>query len=73
MGRPIGSRNKEKPFRSALDIALKGRPQALRRMAERLIDGAEQGNLAAIREVADRVDGRPSRDIEYSNKPLGDA
>jgi hypothetical protein len=61
MGRPIGSRNKAKPFLTALNVALRGRPQALRRMTERLIDGAEQGNLAAIREIADRIDGKPAR------------
>jgi len=67
MGRPIGSVNKVKPFRDALFVALKGRPGALRRMAERLIEGAEGGNLTAIKEVADRVDGK-ARVIEYSNQ-----
>lgn len=68
MGRPIGSKNKEKPFLTALQIALRGRPSALRTMAEKLIDGAEQGNLTAIREVADRVDGKAAREIEYRNR-----
>lgn len=67
MGRPIGSKNKVKPFHTALSVALKARPGALRRMAERLIEGAEAGNMTAIKEVADRVDGKPHI-IEYSNK-----
>jgi hypothetical protein len=68
MGRPIGSRNKEKPFLDALKIALRARPGALRTMADKLIEGAEAGNLTAIKEVADRVDGKPTRDIEYHNR-----
>jgi hypothetical protein len=33
MGRPIGSLNREKPFKTALQIALRERPQSLRRIA----------------------------------------
>jgi hypothetical protein len=59
MGRPIGSVNKEKPFNDALRIALRGDPLRLRRIAEKLAEKAEGGDLAAIRELADRLDGRP--------------
>src|SRR6188472_4246724 len=59
MGRPIGSVNREKPFNDALRIALRGNPLRLRRIAEKLTEKAEDGDLAAIREVADRLDGRP--------------
>jgi hypothetical protein len=40
-------------------MALHGRPQSLRRIADNLIDRAEQGDLPSIREIADRLDGRP--------------
>ena len=59
MGRPIGSVNREKPFNDALRIALRGDPLRLRRIAERLAEKAEEGDLAAIRELADRLDGKP--------------
>src|SRR4051812_16254488 len=59
MGRPIGSVNREKPFNDALRIALRGDPLRLRRIAERLAEKAEDGDLGAIREIADRLDGKP--------------
>ena len=59
MGRPIGSVNREKPFNDALRIALRGDPLRLRRIAEKLALLAEDGDLAAIRELADRLDGKP--------------
>ena len=59
MGRPIGSVNREKPFNEALRIALRGDPLRLRRIAEKLAEKAEDGDLAAIRELADRLDGKP--------------
>ena len=64
MGRPIGSVNKEKPFSDALRIALRSRPLALRRVADQLLDKAEQGNLAYIHELIDRVDGKPGQVID---------
>ena len=67
MGRPIGSPNREKPFRDALNIALHGRPLALRRIADKLLDKAEQGDLAAARELADRLDGKPAQMVDYGN------
>src|SRR6476661_468384 len=59
MGRPIGSVNREKPFNDALRIALRGDPLRLRRIAHKLATLAEGGDLGAIREVADRLDGKP--------------
>ena len=59
MGRPIGSVNRQKPFNDALRIALRGDPLRLRRIAEKLAEKAEEGDLSAIRELADRLDGKP--------------
>jgi hypothetical protein len=64
MGRPIGSVNREKPFNDALRIALRGHPLRLRRIAEKLTEKAEEGDLAAIRELADRLDGKPAQVID---------
>ena len=70
MGRPIGSQNKEKPFADALRIALRNRPLALRRVADQLLDKAEQGNLAYIHELIDRLDGRPVQVFDQQDVPI---
>ena len=70
MGRPIGSVNREKPFNEALRIALRGDPLRLRRIAEKLATLAEEGNLTAIRELADRLDGKPAQVIDSRDVPI---
>jgi hypothetical protein len=64
MGRPIGSANREKPFADALRIAIRQRPQSLRRIANRLIDKAEEGDLPSIREMIDRLDGKAVQAVD---------
>jgi hypothetical protein len=71
MGRPIGSVNREKPFNDALRIALRGDPLRLRRIAEKLAEKAEDGDLAAIRELADRLDGKPPQAQVHSDADGG--
>ena len=70
MGRPIGSVNREKPFNDALRIALRGRPLALRRIADQLLNKAEQGNLAFIHELIDRLDGKPPQVLDRGDVPI---
>jgi hypothetical protein len=48
MGRPIGSPHRAKPFNDVLRLALKARPHSLRRIVDRLIDGAEGGEARPI-------------------------
>jgi len=67
VGRPLGSPNKQKPFRDALNIALRNRPLALRRIADQLLDKAEQGDLAAAREIIDRTDGKAVQTVDQGN------
>jgi hypothetical protein len=69
VGRPIGSVNREKPFNDALRVALKRDPRRLPRIAEKLAEKAEEGDLAAIREIADRLDGKPAQVIDRGNVP----
>ena len=64
-----GGRSKEKPFADALrmEIAAAGEDhKALRRVAKVLIGQAEGGDIRAIRELADRLDGRPMQAVEAS-------
>jgi len=68
VGRPIGSSNRERPFADALRVALRsGNPHRLRAIAEKLIQKALDGDLPAIRDLADRLDGKPAQAIERSD------
>lgn len=69
MARPLGAQNKDKPFREALrmEIAALGAddPKGLRGLARKLLSTASgDDGLAAIKEVADRLDGKPAQAIE---------
>lgn len=64
-----GGRPKDKPFRDALrlEIASLGEddPKSLRRLARKLLEtAANDDGLQAIKEVADRLDGKPAQSIE---------
>ena len=60
---------RDKPFRDALrmELAALGEedPKTLRRLARKLLETASKDDgLAAIKEVADRLDGKPAQAIE---------
>ena len=64
-----GGRSSEKPFADALrmEIADAGEDhKALRGVARKLIEQAEGGDIRAIRELADRLDGKPMQAVEAS-------
>ena len=79
-GAPKGSRNaaKNRPFAEAIDKALKqtgkGKATKLRELAEKIIDMAMAGDMAAIKEVADRVDGKAQAQVTVrtEGKPLSE-
>ena len=58
MGRPLGSQNKDKRFKAALVRYAEADPTRLDGMAEKLWATAMEGDVSAIREVADRLDGK---------------
>ena len=68
MGRPVGSINRERPFNEALRIALGRRPHSLRRVADRLIDKAEEGDLPSIRELIERLDGKAVQAVDRGQR-----
>lgn len=77
MARPAGSQNKDKPFREALrmELAEAGEnSKELRSIAKNLIKQAGKDDpsaLSAIKEIADRLDGKPAQSIENGeNGPL---
>ena len=62
MGNANSGRRQEKPFADALRMEIKARGEdhkALRRIAGKLLDMAEEGNLEAIKILGDRADGKP--------------
>lgn len=66
-----GSTQRGRPFTEALNIAIRravesGKHAGRKRLdviAEKLAIDAMNGNMAAIKEVADRLDGRPAQQI----------
>jgi hypothetical protein len=70
MGRPIGSMNKAKPFADMLRLALlSGGGRCLRIIADKLTEMAEGGDLQAIKEIGDRLDGKCAQVIERGDVP----
>lgn len=72
-GAPKGNQHaaRGKYWRDTIDWALRNyegsaveRGQALRKIAFRLIESALEGDHAAIREIGDRLDGKPAQSHE---------
>lgn len=65
-GNKLGGKRSAKEFRDALRICLTeydGGEQKLRKVANALVNEAMSGNVNAIREIADRLDGRSDQQI----------
>jgi hypothetical protein len=76
MGAPLGNdnANKGKRWKLAIDRALEARSksegvEALDRLAEKLLTLADQGDLAALKELGDRIDGKAAQSIAVGNEP----
>ena len=68
-GAPLGNSNatKNRPWREAINRALAQHDgQKLRTIAEKLIAQAEAGDIQAIKELADRLDGKPAQQVQLS-------
>lgn len=61
-GNPNGAPKRAKLWREAIDRAIKRReekdPQALEKLADKLLAAVASGDIAAMRELGDRVDGK---------------
>lgn len=74
MGAPVGNRNAVgadpgKPFRDAVTRACKQEDgKRLRQAAERLLDLAASGEAWAVKELADRVDGKAVATVDATVK-----
>jgi hypothetical protein len=55
-----GNQNaKKKPFTEQMKRFIMANPQKMERLIEGLFKEAEEGNLAALKEIMDRVEGKP--------------
>lgn len=74
-GAPVGNKNGEKDpvWRAAINRAIEsrhkeGRAAALSKLANALLDAAEQGDIQALRELGDRLDGKPKQSMDLNAK-----
>jgi hypothetical protein len=70
-GAPIGNKNacKGKVWSDALHRAItQDQGKRVRLAAEKLLDEASKGQQWAIRELADRLDGRPRRESSFDTQ-----
>jgi hypothetical protein len=72
-GRPPGTENKNKRFRAALNRYADADPKRLDDLAEKLWATAMSGDTQAIREVADRLDGKVPQALvgDDEHPPIG--
>lgn len=76
-GAPVGNQNAKKSrlFEQALIRAIKqrdlkeGEGETLRRVAEKLLDNAIAGELNAIKETRDTLDGKPAQSVTVAGDP----
>jgi hypothetical protein len=65
-GNPGGKR-KEKQFLDALNMEIAATDgRALRSIALKLLEKAQDGDMTAIKEVADRLDGKPAQTADVT-------
>lgn len=46
----------------------KDKPQQLEKLADKLVDCALAGEVSALKEIGDRLDGRPSQQLEHTGQ-----
>lgn len=75
MAAPLGNQYaaKDKRWRKAILRALEKRStsdqlEALDEIADKLIDACRSGDLGALKELGDRLDGKPAQTVDVGNK-----
>lgn len=79
MGAPLGNQNaRKRHWSDAIQRAVEEEDPLLKRrridaLADRLIEKAMEGDVAAMREIGDRLDGKPAQSVQLggdSENPL---
>jgi hypothetical protein len=68
-GRSGTNKGQEKPWRDALMLAVKEATDdqdklKLRKLAKKLVERALEGDVTALKEIGDRLDGKPRQEVE---------
>ena len=68
MAAPPGNKfaSHDKPWTRALQRHVQQNPDLLRRIAIATFAKAEDGDLGALKEIADRLDGKPAQSVDIS-------
>ena len=72
MGAPEGNTNSSKDNRlwgNTIRRAVAQNPEKLREIADKLVAMAAEGDLPAIKELGDRLDGKPSQSVDLGSDP----
>lgn len=69
----MAGRKGEKIWRDAVMRAVhrrmndeEGKPQKIERLADRLVENAMAGDVTALKEIGDRLDGKPAQGVTVS-------
>jgi len=73
MGAPVGNTNSSADNRlwanTIRRAVVQGDAEKLRQIAEKLIHMASEGDMQAIKELGDRLDGKPSQALDLGSDP----
>jgi len=72
VGAPVGNKNavKNRPWSEAINRALLAEDgKKLRALADKLIDAAMEGDVTALKEIGDRIEGKPAQSLMLGNDP----
>ena len=71
-GAPLGNKNasKNRPWSEAINRALLAEDgKKLRALADKLIDAAMEGDVTALKEIGDRIEGKPAQSVMLGSDP----
>jgi len=74
--RPSPGRKSDKEWRDAIRIAVNERDEGtktkkLRLLADKLVAAGLEGDMQAIKEIGDRLDGRPAQAVQHQGNEGG--
>lgn len=76
VGAPAGNQNakKGKAWSEAIKRAIRGKygkewEESLQELAGKLVNAADDGDLQALKEIGDRLDGKPSQSLDLGSDP----
>lgn len=76
VGPPLGNTNSRMDNRlwgnTIRRAVVQGDGEKLRKIADKLVEMAQEGDVQAIKEIGDRLDGKPKQQTELSGPDGGD-